>query len=174
MKTAHLGWRRWVLVVAAIVAIGGSGLAVVWAQQGPSPAGPCARSQGLLTPDDREAIGRVILQRTKEKLGLSDQQAEQIRTTLQSRRDEARADIQALCQARVELRQLLDRQDSDPAALKAAAEQVKALQGKLLDRRLETAITLRSQLTPDQWAKWLELRKTMGRRWMGRSRGLAS
>lgn len=174
MNTAHLGWRRWVLVVAAIVAIGGSGLAVVWAQHGPSPAGPCARPQGLLTGDDREAIGRMILQRTKEKLGLSDQQTEQIRTTLQSRRDEARADIQALCRARVELRQLLDRQDSDPAALKTAAEQVKALQGKLLDRRLETAVTLRSQLTPDQWAKWLELRKGRGRRWMGGDPGVRS
>ncbi len=116
----------------------------------------------------------MILQRTKEKLGLSDQQTEQIRTTLQSRRDEARADIQALCRARVELRQLLDRQDSDPAALKTAAEQVKALQGKLLDRRLETAVTLRSQLTPDQWAKWLELRKGRGRRWMGGDPGVRS
>ncbi|MBI2114597.1 MAG: periplasmic heavy metal sensor [candidate division NC10 bacterium] len=128
----------------------------------------------MLTPDDREAIGRVILQRTQEKLGLTDQQAEQIRTVLQSRRDEARADVQALCEARLDLRQLLDRQDSDPVALKAAAEQVKALQGKFLDRRIETAITLRSQLTPDQWAKWLELRKTMGRRWMGRGRGFNS
>jgi Spy/CpxP family protein refolding chaperone len=127
-----------------------------------------------LTGDDREAIGRMYLQRVKERLGLSDQQAEQIRTTLQSRRDEARADIQALCEARMELRGLLDRQDSDPAALKAAAERVKTLQGKLLDRRLETAIALRSQLTPDQWARWLELRKSMGHRWMGRAHGLAS
>lgn len=174
MKMTRPKWHQWGLMLTVIVAIGGSGLVVAQAQQGPGAAGPCPRPERFLTNDDREAIAKVMRDRVKEKLGLSDQQAEQIRTTLQSRRDEARADIQALCQARVELRQLLDRQDSDPAALKAAAEQVKALQGKLLDRRLETAITLRSQLTPDQWAKWLELRKTMVRRWMGRSRGLAS
>ena len=74
----------------------------------------------------------------------------------------------------MQLRQLLDQQNSDPSALKATADQIKALQGKLLDRRLDTVVTLRSQLTPDQWAKWIELRKTMARRFMGRARRFAS
>lgn len=174
MKITQPRWRRWMVVLGVLVAVGGSGVAVVRAQQAPGVPGPCARSQGLLTPDDREAIGRVILQRTKEKLGLSDQQAEQMRTMLQSRRDEARADAQALCEARVELRQLLERQDSDPAALKAAAERIKTLQGKLMDRRLDTALALRSQLTPDQWAKWIELRKGRGHRWTGGGPGVRS
>lgn len=174
MQTARWGRHRWVLMVAAILAIAGGATATAWAQQGPGPAGPCARPQGVLSPEDRAAIGRILLQRTKERLGLSDQQAEQIRAILASRRVEARADIQALCQARVELRQLLDRQDSDPAALKAVAERVKALQAKLLDRRVETQIAVRSQLTADQWAKWIELRKTMARRFMGRARRFAS
>ena len=63
------------------------------------------------------------------------------------------------------MRGLLDQQRSDPAALKLAAERVKALQGKLLDRRLDTVVALRSQLTPEQWAKWLELRKGRGHHW---------
>ncbi len=174
MKTARLEWHRWVLAVTVIAAIGGSGVVLVQAQQAPAPASRCARPERLLTHDDREAIAKVVRERVKEKLGLSDQQAEQIRTVLQSRRDEARADIQALCEARVELGRLLAQQNSDPVALKATAERVKSLQGKLLDRRLETAITLRSQLTPDQWAKWIELRKGMGHRWMGRGRRFAS
>ena len=174
MGTARLSACRWVLVVAAIVAVAGGTTGVVWAQQGPGPTGPCARPERLLTSDDREAIGRIFLHRTKEKLGLSDDQAEQIRATLQSRRDEARADFLALCQARVQLRQLLDQQNSDPSALKATADQIKALEGKLLDRRLDTVVALRSQLTPDQWAKWIELRKTMAHRFMGRARRFAS
>ncbi len=174
MKTAQWGWHRWVLVVAVIAAVEGGATALAWAEQGPDPAGRCGRVEGILTQDDREAIGRILLQRTKEKLGLSDQQAEQIRSILASRRDEARADIQALCQARAELRQLLDRQDSDPAALKAVADRVKALQAKLLDRRVEAQIAVRSQLTADQWSKWIELRKTMARRFMGRARRFAS
>lgn len=174
MNARRMG-RRWLVVMMAVcVVMAGIGVAVAWAQQAPSPAGPCARPGGFLTQDDRDAIGRIIQQRTKENLGLSDQQAEQIRTTLQSRRDDARADFQALCQARVNLRQLLDQQNSDPGALKAAADGVKLLQGKLLDRRLDTVVALRSQLSADQWAKWIELRKAGARRWMGRAPGLAS
>ena len=145
-------------------------MAAAWAQQGPGGFRARDGLEGFLTPEDREAIGRIVLQRAKERLGLSDQQAEQIRAIVQARQDEARADIQALRQARADLRQLLERQDADPAALKAAAERLKILQGKLLDRRLDTLLALRSQLTPDQWAKWVELRKARGHRWMGRGR----
>lgn len=174
MKATRSSWHQWVLAVTAIAAIGGSGAVAARAQQGPGAAGPCARPEGFLTHGDREAIGKVVRERIKEKVGLSDEQADQIRAVLQSRRDESRADVQALCEARVELRRLLGQQNSDPAALKAAADRVKSLQGKLLDRRLDTMIAVRSQLTADQWAKWIELRKGMGHRWMGRGRGLAS
>jgi Spy/CpxP family protein refolding chaperone len=121
-----------------------------------------------LTNDDREAIRKIFQDRVKERLGLTDQQAAQIQTLLREERGQVRADVQALCEARVEMRRLLEQQNSDPAALKAAAERVKALQGKLLDRRIEAQIALRSQLTPEQWAKWLELRKERGHRRMGR------
>jgi hypothetical protein len=174
MNARKMG-RRWlVMMMAMVVVMAGIGVAVAWAQQAPSSAGPCVRPGGILTQDDRDAIGRIILQRTKENLGLSDQQAEQIRTTLQSRRDDARADFQALCQARVDFRQLLDQQNSDPGALKDAADRVKLLQGKLLDRRLDTVVALRSQLSADQWTTWVEMRKARARRWMGRAPGLAS
>jgi hypothetical protein len=174
MNARKMG-RRWlVMMMAMVVVMAGIGVAVAWAQQAPSPAGPCVRPGRILTQDDRDAIGRIILQRTKENLGLSDQQAEQMRTTLQSRRAEARTDFQALCQARVDLRQLLDQQNSDPGALKDAADRVKLLQGKLLDRRLETVVALRSQLSDDQWAKWIELRKARARRWMGRAPAMGS
>ena len=86
----------------------------------------------------------------KEKLGLTDRQAEQIRSVLQSRRDEARADAQALCEGRVELRRLLEQQNSASTNLKAAVDRVKSLQGKFPDRRLDTVVALRSRLTPDQ------------------------
>ncbi|MFI5341737.1 MAG: Spy/CpxP family protein refolding chaperone [Candidatus Methylomirabilales bacterium] len=156
-----------------IGAIGGSGVVLARAQQAPAPASMCTRAERLLTNDDREAIAKVFRNRIKEKLGLTDQQAEQIRSVLQSRRDEARADAQALCEARVELRRLLEQQNSASADLKAAAYRVKSLQGKFLDQRLDTVVALRSQLTPDQWAKWNELHKTMGHGWMGRGRGFA-
>ena len=171
--------RRWGIpvVAAALVMAAAGGGAVARAQQGqqpPDPAARCARPAGLMTQDDREAIGRILMNRIKEKVGLSDQQAEDIRNTLKATRDDARADWQALCQVRVELRRLMDEQTSDPAAVKAAGDRVKALQAKLLDRRLDTYLALRSKLSADQWAKWVELRKERGHRGRGRSPGLAS
>ena len=174
MSARHVGWHRLLVVMAVVVVAAGFGVGVSQAQQDPGTPGPCARPGGFLTQDDRQAIGRIFMQRTKEKLDLSDDQIGQIQTILQSRRDDARADFQALCQARLDLRQLLDQQNSDPAALKAAGDRIKILQGKLLDRRLDTAVALRSVLTPDQWAKWIELRKARGHRWMGRGPGMPS
>jgi len=168
MRAIRPKWYQWAIVVALAAAIGGSGVVLAQAQQAPASAGICTRPERFLTTDDRVAIARVIRERVKQKLGLSDQQADQIRGILQSWQSETRADMQALCEARVELGQLLASQGSDPAALKAVAERVKAVQGRLVDRRIETAIALKAQLTDEQWAKWVELRKAMGQRWMGR------
>jgi Spy/CpxP family protein refolding chaperone len=104
----------------------------------------------------------------QEKLGLTQEQANEIRGVLESQRDQARADLQKLCGARMELRQLLGRQDADPAALKDTGERVKALQGALLDRRVDTYLALRSKLTPEQWQQWRALRHKMGHRFRGR------
>jgi len=167
-------WFQRALVLTAMLALAGSSVVVAQAQQAPTPASICARPERLLTNDDREAIRKVFRDRVKERLSLTDQQAEQIQTLLNAQRDQVRADIQALCEARVEMRRLLEQQNSDPVALKSAAERVKTLQGKLLDRRLDTVVALRSQLTPEQWAKWLELRKGRGHHWIGRGGAMAS
>ena len=161
------GNRRWIVAAVAVGVLALGGITVARAQQAPDPGGPCQRAGGILTSDDREAIRQIRFNRLKEKLGLGDQQAEEIRLALKATWDGARPDLQALCEARVEMRRLMSQQDSDPAAVKAAGERVKALQAKLLDRRLDTFLALRSKLTPDQWAKWVELRKEMGHRFRG-------
>jgi hypothetical protein len=46
---------------------------------------------------------------------------------------------------------------------------VKALQAKLMDRRLDAYLALRSKLTADQRAKWAELRKEGTRHWRRRA-----
>lgn len=167
-------WYWQAFMMAAVIAMTATPVVMAQGQQAPAPASVCARPERFLSNDDREVIRKVFRDRLKERLALTDQQAEQIQTLFHSQRDQTRADMQALCEARVEMRRLLDQQNSDPAALKTAAERVKALQGKLLDRRIEAQIALRSQLTPEQWAKWLELRKARGHHRMGRGRAVAS
>ena len=168
------GLRRWWIVAAAVLLVAGlGGAAMAQAQQAPAPGTPCGPRQGLLTPDDRAAMRQIIMNRTKEALGLTDQAAGEIQAIFQAARDAARSDRQGLCQARVDLRTLIQQQASDPAAVKAAGDRVKALQAKLMDRRLDTYLAVRSKLTPDQWAKWLELREQRAGHFRGRFRPAA-
>jgi len=142
------------------------------AQPGPGGRGPCAHPEGLLTAEDRQAVGDRIMLRMQERLGLTQAQAEEIRGLLQAQRDRMREEVRTLCEAQAELRRLMDRQDADLAALKGVADRVKALQGALLDQRIEMHTALRSKLTPEQWQKWLELRRGMGPRHRGRGPAL--
>ena len=164
----------WLLAGAILVAGALGSIRVAWAGQWPDPSGMCARVEGFLTRDDRDAVAQIVMKRAQERLGLTDQQAKELQALLKSLRDDARADLQALCEARQEFRQLMARQDSEPAALRAAADRLKALRGRLLDRRVDGQLALRSKLTAEQWAKWLELRIEMRHRGMGRGRGFAS
>ena len=148
-----------ILVMTALVTIG-----VATAQPAPGGRGPCDRPEGLLSPEDRQLIGERMMQRVQDRLGLTQEQANEIRNVIRAQRDQGRAELQKLCEARVELRQLLGRQDADPAAVKAVTERVKVLQGAMLDRRVDTYLALRSKLTPEQWEKWRELRREMGGR----------
>jgi Spy/CpxP family protein refolding chaperone len=143
----------WVLMVAPV--------GIVAAQPMAGGRGPCDRPEGLLSPEDRQLIGDRMMQRMQDRLGLTQEQATEIRGVLRSQRDQARGEMQKLCEARVELGQLLGRQDADPAAVKAVTERVKVLQGGMLDRRVDTYLALRSKLTPEQWEKWRALRSEM-------------
>lgn len=115
----------------------------------------------LLTPEDRAAMGQIYWQRMQTRLGLTDQQVTDIRALLDAQRTAARANIQSLIAARKQLRTLLDQQNPDPAAVQAAATQVKTLQATLFDARLQTQLALRAKFTPEQWQQWQALRKAM-------------
>lgn len=129
-------------------------------------SGAGGRGAGILLPEDRQAIAEVVGKRIQERLGLSQEQWEDIRATLKATREKARTDFRALRQAQADLRTLLANPGADPGALKAAAEQVKALQGAFVDRRIETVLALRSKLTSEQWERWQTLRRgRMGRGW---------
>jgi Spy/CpxP family protein refolding chaperone len=164
--------HRRLLIIGASLAVALVPSGVALAQAEPSRGNPCARPERLLAPEDRQAIGDRVMARIQEKLGLTEEQAKEIRGILGVQRELARADAQKLCEARLELRQLFARQDADPVALKDATERVKTLQGALLDRRVGTYLALRSTLTAEQWEQWRALRDKHGHAFRGR--GLAS
>ena len=163
-KRSRFRTAKWFVVVGLLVVAALAPIGVATAQPGPGGRGPCDRPEGLLSPEDRQLIGDRMMQRVQDRLGLTQEQANEIRGVVRSQRDQGRGELQKLCEARVELRQLLGRQDADPAAVKAVTERVKVLQGGMLDRRVATYLALRSKLTPEQWEKWRELRREMGGR----------
>lgn len=165
MQTGKSRARSVVAAVLALSVIGGA-VAVAGAQT-PPPAGP-PQGNRLLTPEDRAAIGQVFWQRIQQRLGLTDQQVADVRALVQQRRDAARAELQALGSARRDLRAAMSQPTVDQSAVSAAAGQVKALQNQLFDERLQTQLAIRAKLTPEQWQRWTELRRGMGRPGMTR------
>ncbi len=164
--TKRTGIAAWLL--AGTVALGGvaGGVSNAVAQQ--APAAPPPQHQPLLTPDDRTAMAQIFWHRMQERLGLSDQQVADIRGIVQNQRQASQADRQALIAASKQLHTLLQQPNVDPTAIQAAAGQVKAQRDKLFDQRLQTQLAIRAKLTPDQLAKWAELRQGMGHRRMWR------
>jgi len=157
--------RLWKLrIVAGTILLGLAVAGTALAQQPVGPPAPPPRGQSLLTTEDRAAMAQIFWHRTQERLGLTDQQAADIRALLETQRGSARADFQNLMGARRQLQTLLDQPTADAAAIQAAATQVKELQAKLFDHRLQTQLAVRAKLTPEQWQQWRTLRQGMGHR----------
>jgi Spy/CpxP family protein refolding chaperone len=134
--------------------------------------GPCGRSEGLLSAEDRQWLGERFMLRLQERLAVTPAQAEELRGALQAQRVRLREDVRAVCETRLELQRLLERQDADAAELREAAERVKVSQGRLLDRRIEMHAAMRSILTPEQWQTWLEIRRGLAGRHRSRGPGV--
>ncbi len=165
--TSRTGFQAWLLAGAlALGSVVGGGI-TAFAQQTPAAPTPPQR-QPLLTPDDRAAMGQIFWHRMQERLGLSDQQVAEIRGLLQNQHAAAQANVQAMRATERQFRTLLADPHADPAAIQAAAAQVKAERDQLFDQRLQIRLAIRSKLTPDQLAKWAELRQGMGHRRMWR------
>ncbi len=160
-------WAQRVMAgVLSIGILGGTAVAFAQSTPPPGPPGP-GQHQSMLTPEDRQAMAQIFWNRMKEQLGLNDQQVADIRSTMQNQRQAMQADFQALRESRKQLRDLMQNPTADPGAIQTAAAHVSQLQGKLFTERINNQLAIRAKLTPDQLAKWIELRKTMRPRWGG-------
>jgi Spy/CpxP family protein refolding chaperone len=92
----------------------------------------------------------------KDRLGLSDDQAQQVRAIRRQEMQNARQVHQALRQARAELNRLvLD--GADDATIQAKAAEVQQLMGQELALRVDTLKKIAPILTPEQRQKLAEL-----------------
>jgi len=158
--------QRCFMAALLFLALATGWAATALAQQPADTPGALPQREPIITPEDRVAMGQIFWRRIQARLNLTDQQVADIRHLLQTQRATARADFKSLMAARRQLRTLLEQPTHDSAAIQAAAAQVKGLQAKLFDDRLQTQLALHAKFTPEQWQGWVALWKGRGNRWM--------
>ena len=101
--------------------------------------------------------GGQMLERAKEKLGLSDEQSEQIKAAVKDERENIVGLITRLRAARVELRDAIQAKDATEDSVRAAAAKVAAVEADMAVQRLKLSREISPILTEEQQAKFAEL-----------------
>ena len=159
MNALHKGFVALVLLTA--VAVGGtivSGNA--WADRGEDRGGQCACSErdggwkGHGHPGYRVA----------KALGLSDEQKEQVKAIFRKHRDETAPLRKEMVSGRRELRNLIQSDKPDEAAIREQVKKIAATSGNLAVRRATIFQEVRAVLTPEQIRKFRALQEKRDRR----------
>ncbi len=131
--------------MAAVVALGGLTLARARAQD--------------------EGLGHLghgrLLQRAKAKLGLSDEQVSQIKGALVADKDKLTGLLTAVHDARVGLREVIQKPGAAESDIRAAAAKVGAAEADLAVERAKLYGKISPILTADQLAKVAEFQQRM-------------
>lgn len=170
--------RKGLLVGLGMMAIGAAGV-VAQEQPAARPARPGREARDAREAREARLPGRGGPggpERLQRELGLSDEQAAQLRQQWQAERKEAirrGADAQI---ARMELEEALDAPTLDEKLVAARTKSVLDLQAAATKARVDRRLALRKLLTPEQQAKMRRMgleRRGTGRAWRrhGRNAG---
>ena len=109
------------------------------------------------TQQNRQQWQNKMLGHLQQKLGLSDDQVNQIRQVQDRHRDARRQIFTSLRQANTELRQLA-LTGTDDAALQQKTAQVQTLVGQSVALRAQTLKEIAPILTPEQRQAWAQMK----------------
>lgn len=101
--------------------------------------------------------GGQLLERAKEKLGLSDGQVGQIKAAVQGERENIVGLISRLRDARVELRDAIQAKDATEDSVRAVAAKVAVVEADMAVQRLKLSREINPILTDEQRVKFAEL-----------------
>lgn len=104
--------------------------------------GPAKRFQGMI-----------------DKLDLSGEQREQLKTHLDQKKARTETLREALKATHKALREELGSYDSDEGAIKNTVAELKAINAQMLDLKVDNVLAMKKILTPEQFQKMKELRK---------------
>ncbi len=142
-------------VTAAIAA--GMLAAELWAGE-PRPADGAGESS------------RPRLQHLTKALELSPTQAAALQQQTQANREKLMALHNARVQAKSELENLFADADADEQAIMAAGERLAKLHAEITRQQTQARLAIRGVLTPEQQARWQQLRQAMQKRHAGNGR----
>jgi Spy/CpxP family protein refolding chaperone len=133
--------RRTGIALSVVALLAGTG--ATYAQATQTQTAPAARAHGM--------------DRMKQRLGLSNDQATAIRAAFERHRDEQKQAGQALRTAQSDLRKLA-LNGGDAGAVAAKTTEVQQLQGQMVALRVKVLQEIGPVLTPEQRAKFAEAR----------------
>lgn len=139
-------FRRTAMALSLVALLAGTG--VVYAQTVQGQTAPAPRTHGM--------------DRMKQRLGLSDDQATAIRAAFARHRDEQRQTWKALRTAQTDLRQLA-LSGGDAGAIAAKTAEVQQLHGQTVAVRVRVLQEIGPVLTPEQRAKFAQAHSYGGR-----------
>ncbi len=128
-------------------------LATALALPGLSLAEPVAGSFPVGRPEAR------LIERNAEVLGVDEETLAAAKKLADESRPEEEKALEAMREAWRRLRELLDQDLPDESALLEQAAAISRASGESHKRRLLTTLRVRSLLTPEQRAKFMEIRK---------------
>lgn len=159
MKTLHKGFTALVLLTAVAV-----GAAIVsgnaWADRGGDRGGRCACSGRDGGWEGHGHRGH----RLAKALGLSKEQTEQVKAIFLKHRDGIAPLRKEMVSERRELRNLIQADKPDEAAIREQVKKIAATGGDLAVRRAKMAQEVRAVLTPEQIEKFRALQEKRDRR----------
>jgi len=103
-----------------------------------------------------------------EKLGLSEEQRNQLKAQKESHRDEMKGTREQLQTKHQEFQAEIQKADFDAGKLKAINNDIKSLHNKIADYRLESILKVREILTPEQFAKFMQMKEEHKGEWKGK------
>ena len=120
---------------------------------------------------DGEARMERKMDKIHQQLGLSPDQQKKLKEHRQAHRQEMRTLRESLRTKRESLRAELEKPDLNEGIVKSLSEELKTLQNRLADLRLDGILEVRKILSPEQFKKFGELMREKGRMKMGRRGG---
>jgi Spy/CpxP family protein refolding chaperone len=140
-----LSLSRLLFLVAPATALAIPGLGLAQPAPGSFPAG---------RPEAR------LIERNAEELGLDAETVAAVKKLADESREEEKKVLEATGEAWTRMRELLDQELPDEAALLEQAALISRASGEAQKRRVLLTLRVRALLTPEQRAKFMELRKT--------------